>query len=178
MRPILPFFLSVRITVSVLLILLLTGCNNNKINPAFAEEEINSMLDSFNIAAAEADFAKYFSYYAEDGVFIGTDATEYWDKESFMVWAKPIFDRGRAWNFTSIDRNIYLDSSGEFAWFDELLSTQMKICRGSGVLIREGNDWKVKQYVLSMTIPNDLVDTIVELKAPEEDEIIKAITDK
>jgi hypothetical protein len=36
------------------------------------------------------------------------------------------------------------------AWFDELLNTQMKICRGSGVLVKKiGQEWKIKQYVLS-----------------------------
>jgi hypothetical protein len=42
----------------------------------------------------------------------------------------------------------------KMAWFDEL-STQMKICRGSGVLVKIGNDWKIKHYVLSMTVPNE-----------------------
>jgi hypothetical protein len=37
------------------------------------------------------------------------------------------------------------------------LSTQMKICRGSGVLVKIGNDWKIKHYVLSMTVPNENV---------------------
>jgi hypothetical protein len=34
------------------------------------------------------------------------------------------------------------------AWFDELLNTQMKICRGSGVS-KVGNDWKIKHYVIN-----------------------------
>jgi hypothetical protein len=46
-------------------------------------------------------------------------------------------------------------TTGKTAWFDELLNTQMKICRGSGVLVKIGQEWKIKQYVLSMTIPND-----------------------
>jgi hypothetical protein len=51
------------------------------------------MLDSFNIAAANADYNGYFNYFDEDGVFMGTDATEHWNKAQFMVWAKPFFDR-------------------------------------------------------------------------------------
>jgi hypothetical protein len=38
---------------------------------------------------------------------------------------------GKAWNFTVLERHIYFDQSKK-AWFDELLNTQMKICRGSG----------------------------------------------
>jgi len=141
-------------------------------------QHIADLLDSFNVAAARADFNKYFDFYAEDAVFIGTDATENWNKEAFKVWAKPFFDKGQTWNFTSLDRQIFFDKSGKVAWFDELLSTQMKLCRGSGVLTKQGDDWKVQQYVLSMTIPNSLVDTVVGVKAKIEDEMISALLKK
>jgi ketosteroid isomerase-like protein len=137
------------------------------------KQNINNLLDSFNLAAANADFDLYFSYYADDAVFIGTDATENWCKDSFMVWAKPFFDRGRAWDFKAIERTVYFDESGSVAWFDELLDTQMKICRGSGVLVKIGDNWKIKQYVLSMTIPNSKTDEVVELKSSEEDALIE-----
>jgi hypothetical protein len=53
--------------------------------------------------------------------------------------------------FTALERHIYFfDKTGKTAWFDELLNTQMKICRGSGVLVKKiGQEWKIKQYVLS-----------------------------
>jgi SnoaL-like domain len=95
-----------------------------------------------------------------------------------MAWAKPIFDKGRAWDFTAIERHIFFDDSGKLAWFDELLNTQMKICRGSGVVVKQGGEWKVQQYILSMTIPNSLVDTIVPMKAPEEDALIQKLQGK
>jgi len=140
--------------------------------------QIAKLLDDFNLAAANAEYQKYFDFFAENGVFIGTDATENWDKKSFMVWAKPYFDKKRTWNFKAIERHIFLDKSGKFAWFDELLDTQMKICRGSGVLRKKGKDWKIEQYVLSMTIPNDQVDAIVKIKAPIEEALIKKLTAK
>jgi ketosteroid isomerase-like protein len=136
------------------------------------KQNINNLLDSFNLAAANADYDLYFSYYAEDAVFIGTDATENWSKSEFMEWSKPYFDRGKAWDFTSLQRNIYFDESGKTAWFDELLDTQMKLCRGSGVLVKHGNSWKIKQYVLSMTIPNSETDEIVKIKAKIEDKVM------
>lgn len=143
-----------------------------------ASNEISQMLDSLNRAAARADFTAYFSYYAEDGIFCGTDATERWDKKQFMEWSKPYFDKGRAWDFTAIDRHIYVDPSGTSAWFDELLSTQMKICRGSGVVVKENNDWKLKQYVLSTTVPNSIVDSLTVMKTAEEDSLMRVILKK
>jgi hypothetical protein len=35
-----------------------------------------------------------------------------------------LFDQGKAWNFTAMERHIYVDKSGKTAWFDELLNTQ------------------------------------------------------
>lgn len=139
---------------------------------------IASLLDSFNNAAANAEYDRYFNFFAEDAVFIGTDATEHWDKKSYMAWAKPYFDKKTTWHFTSIDRHIYFDAAGSVAWFDELLSTQMKICRGSGVVVKQGNDWKLQQYVLSTTIPNSQIDSVVNIKAAIEDELIKKLSSK
>lgn len=142
------------------------------------QKQIIAMLDSFNRAAAKADYKTYFSFYTEDAIFTGTDATERWDKPAFMAWAKPIFDKGHAWDFKTIDRHIYFDSTGNLAWFDELLNTQMKICRGSGVVVKQGNEWKVKQYILSTTIPNDQLDSIIKIKAKLEDSLISTLQKK
>jgi ketosteroid isomerase-like protein len=159
-------------------ILIFSSCKQPESTDANSvqKKEIGNMLDSFNRAAARADFNAYFSYYTEDGIFCGTDATERWDKKQFMEWSKPYFDKGKAWNFTAIDRHIYIDPAGELAWFDELLSTQMKICRCSGVLVMQNNEWKLKQYVLSTTVPNSLVDTVTLMKTAEEDSLMQVMT--
>ncbi|ANF49277.1 hypothetical protein A0O34_01315 [Chryseobacterium glaciei] len=140
--------------------------------------EIGTMLDAFNVAAAKADFNAYFNFYADESTFIGTDATEVWDKKAFMVWAKPYFDKKKTWNFTSLKRNIYFSKDGKLAWFDEVLDTQMKICRGSGVVEKINGAWKVKQYVLSMTIPNDVSDKVVSEKTAIEDILIQDLKTK
>ncbi|MBE7693766.1 nuclear transport factor 2 family protein, partial [Tenacibaculum finnmarkense] len=107
-----------------------------------------------------------------DAVCICTDPTENWNKKEFMTCAKPYFDKGKAWSFTALERHIYLDKSGKTAWFDELLNTQMKICRGSGVLIKTKKEWKIKHYVLSMTIPNDNTNQVIKIKEDTENKII------
>lgn len=143
-----------------------------------SQNQIGAMLDSFNVAAARADYDRYFSFFTDDAIFIGTDATEHWDKQSYMLWAKPYFDKKRTWSFTSIQRHIYMGKAGDIAWFDELLDTQMKICRGSGVVVRQDGIWKVQQYVLSMTVPNSQTKKVVELKSVEEGSLIQEITRK
>lgn len=139
------------------------------------KSEISTMLDGFNTAAAKSDFNTYFNYFADESTFIGTDATEVWDKKAFMIWAKPYFDKKKTWNFTALKRNIYFSKDGKLAWFDELLNTQMKICRGSGVVEKINGSWKVKQYVLSMTVPNDVVDKVVAERTAIEDLLIQEL---
>jgi hypothetical protein len=41
----------------------------------------------------------------------------------------------------------------------------MKICRGSGVLVKIDGKWKIKHYVLSMTIPNKM-NAVIKIKEP------------
>ena len=152
------------------------GCNSPVKDTANDKQQIINMLDSFNNAAAKADYNNYFKYYTEDAIFAGTDATERWDKKAFMAWAKPFFEKGKAWNFTALERHIYFDHTGNTAWFDELLNTQMKICRGSGVVVKSDGAWKIQQYILSTTIPNNDLDTVIKIKGPIEDSLIKQLT--
>jgi hypothetical protein len=112
---------------------------------------------------------------AEDAIFIGTDATENWTKKAFQTYAKPHFEKGKAWHFTSLKRNIYFSADKKTAWFDELLDTQMKICRGSGVLTKVKKEWKITHYVLSMSIPNALSDQIVKLKTASDDVLLEKL---
>lgn len=142
------------------------------------KDEIHQLVDQWHKAAAEANFSAYFELMAEDAIFIGTDAAENWNKKEFELYAKPHFDKGKAWYFTALERHIFMDSTGEIAWFDELLDTQMKICRGSGVLIKVGNQWKIKHYVLSMTIPNETSKSVIAIKTPFEEPVIQNLRSK
>jgi ketosteroid isomerase-like protein len=140
------------------------------------KEQVNKTLDAWHKAAAEANAKVYFGMMTEDAIFIGTDPTENWSLKAFQIFAKPYFDNGKAWNFKAFVRNIYFDESGKTAWFDELLNTQMKICRGSGVLVKVGEEWKIKHYVLSITIPNENTNEVVKIIAPIEDALIKKMS--
>lgn len=160
--------------VSVALTLFVMSSAKN-FNGADEKQTINKLLDDWHAAAAKADHAGYFGKIADDGHYIGTDATENWDKKAFAAFAKPYFDRGKAWDFKAVERNIYFSKDGKVAWFDELLDTWMKGCRGSGVLEKQGKEWKIKHYVLSMTIPNEITDKVIPLKAQYEDTLIQKL---
>ncbi len=139
------------------------------------KEQIDAVLNNWHKAATDADAKKYFGAMTEDAIFIGTDATENWNKKAFEAFAKPYFDKGKAWDFKPLERHIYLSKDQKTAWFDELLDTWMKVCRGSGVMVKVGKEWKIQHYVLSMTIPNDNTDAVIKVKAPIEDALIQKI---
>lgn len=157
----------IALLLTVILLSSFVGSENTE------KEKINTLLDNWHKAAAEANYANYFNALTDDSVFIGTDATENWNKTAFQAFAKPYFDKGKAWDFKPIERHVYLSKDQKTAWFDELLDTWMKACRGSGVLVKVGNEWKIQQYVLSMTVPNDVTDAVIKIKAPIEDAYIQ-----
>ena len=64
------------------------------------------MLDDWHKAAATADEARYFSHFASDAIFLGTDKTERWDLRAFQTFAHPFFAKGKAWNFTPVRRDV------------------------------------------------------------------------
>jgi ketosteroid isomerase-like protein len=138
-------------------------------------EQIGTTLDQWHLAASNADFERYFQLLSEDAVFIGTDAAEVWDKAEFMSFSRPYFEQGKAWDFKAIERNVYLDPSGEVAWFDELLDTWMQLCRGSGVVRKIEGQWKISHYVLSLTIPNEEIDPVIALKRERDSTFIQKL---
>ncbi|WP_109301789.1 nuclear transport factor 2 family protein [Aquimarina sp. AU474] len=136
---------------------------------------IDKTLDAWHKAAADANFDAYFELMTDDAIFIGTDPTENWSYNDFKAFSKPYFDKGKAWSFSTLQRNIFVKDNATIAWFDELLDTQMGICRGSGVLLKTPKGWKIKHYVLSIAIPNENVKEITSLKKKFDTDLMSTL---
>lgn len=138
-----------------------------------AEREILAVLDQLHAAAAKADESAYFDLYAPEAVFIGTDAAERWNKQEFLAYAKPYFDRGKGWTYTprpgSRHVTIVPETDGRVAFFEELLdNAKYGTCRGTGVVRKIDGHWRVCQYHLTFPVPNDLAERITaEIRAFE-----------
>lgn len=129
---------------------------------ALANAKLAKALDSFHHAAAEADLERYFGLLSENAVFLGTDAEERWTKAEFKQYVEPYFSQGRGWLYRVTERNISMDKEGEMAFFDELLTNEnYGKCRGSGVLVKTDNGWKIAQYNLSIPVPNAIAKEVV-----------------
>ncbi|MCC6907645.1 MAG: nuclear transport factor 2 family protein [Phycisphaerales bacterium] len=120
-------------------------------------DEAAALLDAFHDAAAKADEERYFACFAEDGLFLGTDATERWTLAEFKAFALPHFQGESAWVYAPRSRIVNVSDDLACAWFDEQLeSEKYGLCRGTGVLRRLGGQWRIVQYHLTMPIPNEL----------------------
>lgn len=123
--------------------------------------EIDLFLTAWHQAAAVADEKVYFGSMDDDFVFLGTDASERWEKKEFEAWGMKHFQGDSAWVFKAHKRNITVSSDGKMAWFDELLDSKSYwLTRGSGVLSRTPSGWKLRQYNMALTIPNESVEQI------------------
>lgn len=141
------------------------------------KKEINIFLDNWHKAAADANYKNYFGAMDSISVFVGTDASEVWDKKAFQNYSKPYFDKGKAWTFHTLERNIYTENESNYIWFDELLDTRMGICRGSGVVKNTSDGLTIKHYVLSAAVPNEKMNELIDIKKEMDSVFIKKLKD-
>ena len=153
-----------KIVTLIIVLFIAFGCKTVQTTKLTKVETINQLLNQWHKDAAVANFESYFNVMSDDGYYIGTDSSEIWTKKEFQKYAKPHFDKKKTWDFKTIKRTIFFSKNHKTAWFNELLDTWMGTCRGSGVLELQNNQWKIKQYVLSVTIPNDKMKRVIKVK--------------
>lgn len=126
--------------------------------------ELDQLVDNWHLAASQANFDNYFKLVSENFVFLGTDPNERWERKAFEAFCKPYFEKGKAWDFKASKRHWVFSKDRNVAWFDEELVTWMNTCRGSGILIKEKNKWKLAYYNLTVLIENEKMKSFIELR--------------
>ena len=125
---------------------------------------LDKLIDDWHLAASQANFDAYFGKMSDQSVFIGTAPNERWTKTEFITFAKPYFDKGKAWDFKAKNRKWSFSEDGRTAWFDEDLSTWMEECRGSGVVQLINKEWKIVFYDLHVVIENEKMQEFIQLR--------------
>ena len=153
------------------------------LDTAAAIATLDTLMDRWHRAAATADSAAFFGAFSPDGVYLGTDRTERWLRDSMAHWAAPYFRRDTAWAFTPVERHWYFSDDDQTAWFEEHLdSPHMGVVRGSGVLTkvtpatpaharagRPEATWALRHYNLALAVPNERMDAVQEaIQAAEQ----------
>ncbi|WOJ92716.1 nuclear transport factor 2 family protein [Congregibacter variabilis] len=147
-------FTSRRVLLSKLILLLLLAVPTVADNGP--QSAINALLDDFHQAAADADRERYLGYFAADGVFMGTDDWERWPLPEFRDYVTERFAGGTGWAYSPEKRFVTMGPGGESAWFDEIVVSQRwGRFRGTGVLLKVGDAWKIAHYSLTALVPNE-----------------------
>lgn len=167
-----------RIIILLALFLAVIACKdkNTKIHLNIGvEEDVHLLLNQWHKDVAEFDYEAYFDKMTSNAIFVGTDASEVWTKKEFKEFSKPYFDKKETWDFKPLTRNVYFHNSRKTAWFDEVLDTWMGVCRGSGVLIYDGENWKIQHYVLSVAIPNESIKEVIKVKKEHDSLFVNSL---
>jgi ketosteroid isomerase-like protein len=123
------------------------------------QTEIDALLDGLHQDAHDANFKTYFARYTSDAIFLGTDKTERWTIEEFKAYAQPAFADGNGWTYSVVERNW--EGKGDIRWFDEtLFNERLGHCRGTGVVKKINNEWKILHYALTMLVPNEIAEVV------------------
>lgn len=136
------------------------GCDDTG---ALSADSLHVFIDAWHHAAAVADADVFFGSMSPDGIYLGTDATERWPRDTFHRWAAFAFERESAWDFKAYDRHVYFSPDNETAWWEEMLDTWMGPCRASGVARFTGGRWFITHYHLAVTVPNERMNDYLEM---------------
>lgn len=123
------------------------------------------MLDDWHAAASQADGERYLGHIAPEASFLGTDAYERWDREAYERYVTSNFEGpSPGWTYLPRDRHIELAPGGDMAWFDEVLERGgYRELRGTGVMVWLDGRWRIAQYNMSLTVPNEVAADVLSI---------------
>jgi hypothetical protein len=139
------------------------------------EGEIGNLLNLFHDSAAKSCYEQYFDCFTENGCFIGTDGTEYWNRNEFQDFCLPHFQNtSSAWIYLPIEgkRHLYPLNHNPgnrplIVSFDELLRSNSlnSELRGSGTIVwnEDKRKWEILSYYLSFPIPDSVGSRVARL---------------
>ena len=128
-------------------------------------KRVNEVLDSLHDAASKAQKERYLALFTANGVFMGTDDWERWSRPIELdAYVSERFKDGTGWTYQAVERQLNFTEDGNTAWFDEITeSKKWGRFRGTGVLIRTSDTWKIAHYSMSFLVPNAVWEQVSEI---------------
>ena len=132
---------------------------------------IVALLEAHHTAAARKDVQALKNCFAPQGQFIGTDDSEKWSRDEYVL---QLLNSKSGWDMTNClkQRLIYAvpRSPNTAVFFEVVRHAKYGVMRGSGIVIKKRNKWRIAQYILSFSVPNHVVDGtgLLELLAMPE----------
>jgi hypothetical protein len=142
--------MKIHTVIYTLLLVLVCG------NPVSADAGPGAVIDTLHQAGTAGDPSTFLELLAPGAVLLVPVGSERVEGESLQSFVAVHLSHSGAWGYRSNQRNIKLSPDGAVAWFNEsLLHDQLGPGWGSGVLIKTGGAWKIAQYHLTLTEPDE-----------------------
>ena len=126
-----------------------------------AEQEIGAVIKKMMDALNEGDATKLDALLSDrpGAIHIGTDPSERWTKQQLLANIKEAMSVGGNEVRAEHDE-VHVDVEGDVAWTEGTgkfvnESGAQRAVRITGVLVREGGEWKVTQAHASIGLPNE-----------------------
>jgi len=127
--------------------------------PAKAKAEVMKTVEEINAAMKAGDAKTVISYYAEDGLFCGTDPTEFWDKAAFAKQiTEMLADKTKPMNMTMDKREIRVAKDGMSAIVVGQFTTDWSkpiMVRNTRHFVKVNGKWMVDFMSVALIPKND-----------------------
>lgn len=125
---------------------------------------VTVVLNAHLKAVATKDVDLLHKTFGQKAIFIGSDDTEQWSRHEL---AKRLKESQNGWDMrTCIHREVKHILPGATTFFEVVRHVKYGLFRGSGVVVKNSKgNWVIAHYVLSFSVPNEVVDktNILEL---------------
>ncbi|MFN8255965.1 MAG: nuclear transport factor 2 family protein [Bacteroidales bacterium] len=139
------------IYITLLAVLLTTACKPKNetanVDTAAAKESVNKILDDYLKAWKLKDTKAIAELFSDDGLYLGTDPSEFFDKKKMMeIFSQQFADTSVNYNYTVDKREIKIAKDGNSALVAEQFSitdfsSKIQI-RLISQLIKVDNNWQ------------------------------------
>ena len=131
--------------------------HDKKTHTTTENQAISQLIDGLHYAASQADLDSYLGAFTPKAVFMGTDDWERWTRPVTLdKYVKERFKEGIGWTYKSVERHINFADDGKTAWLDEIIvSKKWGRFRGTGVVTKQNNTWKIAHYSMSVLVANE-----------------------
>jgi hypothetical protein len=98
--------------------------------------------------------------FTSDALFVGTDDTEQW---TLGQLERALLESTEGWTMRHTEEGFTIRAVGDRidmgTFYEVVVHEKLGTMRGSGTIIKdEDGKWKIAQYVLSFSVPNEVVD--------------------
>jgi ketosteroid isomerase-like protein len=149
----------------------LTSCQKNQstasvVNREEVSKAVGELMDGFNSSFKNKDVIAVENYLSDDGLFVGTDPEEFWNKQRFVEELnKMAQDTSINFNFTIDKREIRVSPDGKMALVIDqtVIPYFSKIpVRMVGHVVMKDEKWKIDFYSWSFILKNESMSKLSE----------------